>query len=134
MSLGVDATKVKTMVFVISAIYSAVAGSLYAHYVTHVSPSVFEPWFSVMIVTMATIGGMRSIWGGVIGAAFYVGMREVITLITQELVPGASAEYEVIVFALLFLIILRFAPQGLVQLPSVIRKRMAGSSNGVNPC
>ena len=74
-TLGVNAAKIKTLVFVISAVYSAIAGSLYAHYVTQISPSVFELWFSVMIVTMTVIGGMHSIWGGVVGAAFYVGIK-----------------------------------------------------------
>jgi len=130
-TLGVNTANLKTLVFVISAVYSAIAGSLYAHYVTHLTPSPFDPSFSLMIITMAVIGGMRTLWGGLIGAAFYVGMKEVITLLTQRFAPGASAEYEVIAFALLFLVMLRFAPQGLVQLPSVVRKHISSRPAGV---
>jgi branched-chain amino acid transport system permease protein len=121
-TLGVNAAKLKTLVFVISAVYCAIAGSLYAHYVTHVTPDPFEPTISLMIINMVVIGGMRSLWGALVGAIFYIGIKEVISLVTQNLAPGASAEYEIIAFALLFLIMLRFAPQGLVQLPSVVLK------------
>ncbi len=54
----------------LSAVYASMAGSLYAHNVS--APSALRPlasWLSVMIVTMAVVGGLASIWGALFGTA-----------------------------------------------------------------
>ncbi len=130
-TLGVHAAQLKALVFVIAAVYAAIAGSLYAHWITFISPSVFETWLSLMVILMAVVGGMGSLWGAVIGATFYVGMKEIITMITEKVAPGATAEYEVMAFAIIFLVMLRFAPKGFVQLPSVVRERLRASARPV---
>ena len=56
------------MVFVLSAAFASLAGSLYAHTVNFISPSTFGFIVSVELVVMVVIGGMASIWGALIGA------------------------------------------------------------------
>ena len=68
--LGVDTERYKIGVFILSALYAAVAGALYAHYVTFVSPGSFGFHASIQFVTMVVLGGMGSLWGAVAGAVF----------------------------------------------------------------
>jgi branched-chain amino acid transport system permease protein len=121
-SLGVHIGKLKSLVFAISAVYAAIAGNLYAHTVGCITPEVFTVWFSLVIVLMAVVGGIHSLWGALIGSVFYLGAKEVLAVSLSKLAPGATKEYEVIIFALLFIILLRFLPLGLVQFGAVIRK------------
>ncbi|MCX7913600.1 MAG: branched-chain amino acid ABC transporter permease, partial [Thermodesulfovibrionales bacterium] len=65
-AMGLDLTSLKIKVFVLSAIYASIAGSLYAHYVTFLSPSTFTLFHSVLIVMMAVIGGINNLWGSII--------------------------------------------------------------------
>ena len=68
-SMGIDTGRLKVNIFVLSALMAAVAGFLYAHFVSFISPGTFDFIFSVRIVTMVVIGGMASIWGSLLGAA-----------------------------------------------------------------
>ena len=61
--LGVNTAKYKIQVFVLSAIYASIAGALYAHFVTFLSPGTFSFSFPIALLTMVVIGGMDSIWG-----------------------------------------------------------------------
>ncbi|PIQ46401.1 MAG: branched-chain amino acid ABC transporter permease, partial [Deltaproteobacteria bacterium CG12_big_fil_rev_8_21_14_0_65_43_10] len=67
-AMGINTSKLKIQVFMISAVFGSVAGSLYTHYVTFVSPSSFGLFFSILLVMMVVIGGMHSVWGALIGA------------------------------------------------------------------
>ena len=69
-SVGVRTESYKVKVFVLSALYASLAGSLYAHYLTFISPKTFDIFFSVELVTMVIVGGMGSIWGALSGTVF----------------------------------------------------------------
>jgi len=103
-SLGVDVGRFKVKVLVLSAVYAAIAGALYAHYVTFVSSQPFGFLFSVQLVVMAVIGGMASIWGAIFGAA-------VVTL-SKEFLHGFG-ELDVIAYGLVLIVIMIFMPRGL---------------------
>ncbi|RLB05552.1 MAG: branched-chain amino acid ABC transporter permease [Deltaproteobacteria bacterium] len=104
LSLGIDTSRLKLKVFVISAVYASIAGSIYAHYITFISPSSFGFMFSIKLVTMVVIGGMASIWGALFGAA-------TITILPEIL--HVFAEYDVIVFGIILIVVMIFMPQGL---------------------
>lgn len=112
-SCAIDTGRVKVMVFVLSAVYASVAGSLLAHYVTFVNPDPFGVPFSVELVLMVIIGGGSTLWGPVLGAA-------VLTIITQTL-SGLGQHYpvvknlDVVIFGLLLVLMLLFKPQGLAR-------------------
>ena len=112
-TLGVDVSRYKTMVFVLSAGYAALAGSLYAHVVNFISPSVFGFIVSVGLVVMVVIGGMGSVWGAVVGAA-------TITLLVEwlrdlgEVVP-VFKEFDVIAHGLILILVMLFLPAGLTM-------------------
>ena len=68
--LGVDALGLKTKMFVLTGVTGALAGSLFAHYVSYVSPGTFTVDLSIWTVVVLTVGGVRTISGVVLAAAF----------------------------------------------------------------
>ncbi len=105
-SLGIEVGQFKMKVFVLSAVYASLAGSLYAHYTTFVSPQPFGFLFSVRLVVMAVVGGLASIWGAIFGTA-------VITLL-GDLLQGFG-ELDTVVFGLILILVMVFMPQGLFR-------------------
>lgn len=112
-SAGINPTKYKVKVFMLSAVFASIAGSLYAHYIAFVSPSPFYVTASINFVLIAVIGGLTNIWGGLIGAAVVTILGELI----QDLVPlfsqDAGSEYQMIVFGVILIIMMIYMPQGL---------------------
>lgn len=105
-AMGIDTSRIKVRVFVLSAVFAGIAGYLYAHMVHFISPSSFDFMTSVRMVTMVVIGGMASIWGALLGAS-------VITLLPQWL--HVFMDYEMVVYGLILMVIMIFLPQGLVR-------------------
>ena len=106
LSVGVDVAHYKVKVFALSAVYASIAGSLYAHYVTFVSPQPFGFMFSVKLVVMAVVGGLASIWGAIFGAAG-------ITLLGESL--HELGQLDVVVFGLILMVVVITLPQGLTR-------------------
>ena len=105
-SLGVDVEHCKVTVFVVSAVYAALAGALYAHYTTFISPQPFGFMFSVRLVVMVVVGGMASIWGAIFGTA-------TLTVLSELLHP--FGDLDVIVFGAILVAVMIFLPQGLTR-------------------
>jgi branched-chain amino acid transport system permease protein len=112
-SLGIRTDGYKVKVFVLSAIYASLAGSLYAHYLTFISPKTFDIFFSVELVTMVIVGGMGSIWGSLFGAIFLTSLPNVLHFFD---------EYKDIFYGLILVVILIFLPEGVVV---AVRNRLA---------
>lgn len=112
-TLGVDAARFKVQVFTLSAVYAALAGSLYAHYVTFVSPPTFGFIASVEFIVMAAVGGLASVWGAPLGALAVTLLTEGIRDVVPRMLAHASGEHEVIAYGVLLIVIMIFAPQGL---------------------
>ena len=103
---GIYTARLKIWVFVISAVYASVAGSLYAHFITFISPSSFDFMFSIKLVTMVVVGGMASIWGAVFGAATLTMLPEVLAVFH---------DYDIVIFGLILMLVMIFMPQGLTR-------------------
>lgn len=71
-ALGKDTDGYKILVFMISAFFAGIAGSLYAHYITFIDPSSFTVMESILIILMVVFGGMGSITGSFLGAAILI--------------------------------------------------------------
>ena len=104
--LGVNARLLKVQIFACSAVISCVAGSLYAHSVTFISPASFGFHFSVELLTMVIIGGLGSIYGSFLGAAL-------LTLLPELL--HTFQDYDIVIYGLLLVTMTMFLPGGLVQ-------------------
>ncbi len=103
-SLGVDTAKYKIQIFILSAVFASVAGSLYAHYLTFVSPSDVRIYFSIKLVVMVVIGGMTNLWGALIGAAVLTILPEALTLFE---------DYDILIFGGILVLMMIFMPKGL---------------------
>ncbi|MBI4242061.1 MAG: branched-chain amino acid ABC transporter permease [Candidatus Rokubacteria bacterium] len=113
---GVNTTWLKLQVFVVSALYTAVAGSLYAHYLTFINPSPFGFGYSIELLVMVVLGGLRSLWGALLGAGAVTVLVELLRTVTPRLMGRTQAEYEIILFGLLLMGFMIFMPRGLAGL------------------
>ena len=100
---GIDTQRYKVKIFVLSAVLASLAGSLYAHYITFISPGTFSFFYSLQVVTMVLVGGMGSLWGSVFGALL-------LTILPEAL--HAVKEYNVLVYGLTLMVVLVFFPHG----------------------
>lgn len=114
-SLGVDTGKFKLQIFALSAVYASVAGSLYAHYITFISPSPFGLMTSIQFMVMAVVGGLASIWGPIFGVTAITLLTEGLKTYVPLIYPQAGGEYEIVVFGLLLVVIMIFLPEGLTS-------------------
>ncbi|ADG06289.1 branched-chain amino acid ABC transporter permease [Kyrpidia tusciae] len=113
-SLGVPTARFKEMAFILSAMAASLAGSLYAFYLSFVSPSTFDAIASIEFLIMAIAGGVRSVWGAPVGAAVVTILSQAMKSVVPALFPSAGGEYSILVFGVLLVVILLFLPQGIV--------------------
>ena len=118
-AMGVDAARAKRSVFVLSAVYASVAGSLYAHYITVISPEIFSFLASVVLILMVAIGGIGRYWGPVLGALLLTALPEYLR---------RYGDYEVPLYGLALIVVMLFLPRGLAGLLERRRPRPAAAS------
>lgn len=118
-SLGKNTFSFKTQIFGLSASVAALAGSLYAHYITFIDPTSFTVMESILIVSMVIIGGAGSRWGPVAGATVLVLLPEALRFI--GLPATAAAHVRQILYGSLLVVVLMVRPQGLAGREAVLR-------------
>lgn len=104
-SMGVDTTAYKLNVFVLSAVFAAVAGVFMTHYNGSIGPSEAGVMKSVRYVAIVAVGGMAHIWGALITGIIlnFLSLR------------GVFGSYDDAVFGIILIIIMLFAPNGLLR-------------------
>ena len=102
--MGINTARAKTQVFVVSALFAAFAGSLFAHQQGFVSPDSFNLSISIDLVIMVVLGGMASTFGAAFGAI-------ALTLLHEGLV--VFEDYEMLIHGGLLMAVMIFLPQGL---------------------
>jgi branched-chain amino acid transport system permease protein len=103
--LGIDVARYKLMVFVLSAIYTAVAGAYLALFDGLVTPITAGFIRSIEFVTMAVLGGLGSLLGSLVGAAVLVLLPQLLT---------AFHDYEHIALGAIMIAVMIFLPAGIV--------------------
>jgi branched-chain amino acid transport system permease protein len=119
--MGVNARLLKVQIFALSAVISSLAGSLYAHTMTFVSPASFGYNFSIELLTMVVIGGLGSIYGSFLGAAL-------LTLLPEFL--RAAHDYDIIIYGGLLMLMVMFMPGGLVRGIPAFYKKLTKAKGG----
>src|SRR5258706_10076015 len=110
-SVGIRVMEPRLLAFVVGAFFSAVAGALYAHFITSFSPTVFYFDLTFRVITMLVIGGMGSVSGSLIGAVAITFLAEGLRRIEDTtLLYGLSQ----IILAVIFLFIITFRREGLL--------------------
>lgn len=103
-ALGIDVARYKLIAFMISAVYAAVAGSLFVHAVGFVSPEVYGLHMVVLAFTMLYVGGIGTIAGPALGAIL-------VTLLPETF--RAFKDYQDLAYGAALILILIYAPRGL---------------------
>lgn len=104
-SLGINAARFKVKIFVLSAVYASLAGSLFVHHLRFVSPQAFDFLGSVKLVVMAVIGGLASIWGAIFGAG-------ATTILSDELLLNLG-KWDIVAYGIILMLVMIFTPEGL---------------------
>jgi branched-chain amino acid transport system permease protein len=114
-SVGADAFRVRLTLFVLAALLAGVAGWLYAHANRFVSPSPFDVQASIEYLLMAVAGGLGHLSGALVGAAVVLVMKNVVQD-TLPLITSRGGQFEAVVFAVLFILLLQYARGGVMGL------------------
>ena len=114
-ALGVDVTRYKMQVFVLSAAYAAAAGALYAHYIRFISPSPFALYASLFFLIMAVVGGLTNVWGGLFGAVAVTVLDQAVRAQIPRFFPRVGGEYQTAIYGILLVLIMIFFPSGIVR-------------------
>ncbi|GBD44609.1 High-affinity branched-chain amino acid transport system permease protein LivH [bacterium HR40] len=108
---GVDSTRLKVLVFVLSAMIASYAGSLFAHFSGWLTPAEAEFMRSIEFVTMVVLGGMASTFGAIVGAVVLTALPQFLTVFH---------DYEHVVLGLALVLGMIFLPRGVV--PELARR------------
>lgn len=122
-TLGIPTTKVRIVMFVVGSAIGAFAGSLFVHGRGFAQPQEFSVELGLGIFVMLIVGGMESLWGPILGAAFYVWVPYWLTQADLSLFGHEIREYNQIVYGAVLLLTMIFAPTGLVGIFHRIKAR-----------
>ena len=114
-SLAIDFFRMRLAVFVLAGLLAGLSGWLYAHMQRYVSPAPFDLRPGIELLLMALVGGAGHIAGAVVGAAIITMLKNVL----QDVLPiftRYSAQLEIVVFGILFIILLQKARAGIVPI------------------
>jgi ABC-type branched-subunit amino acid transport system ATPase component/ABC-type branched-subunit amino acid transport system permease subunit len=110
-AFGVHAPRAKLLVFIYAAVLAGLSGWLYAHLQRAVNPTPFGVQTGIEYLFVAVVGGAGYVWGGVLGAAIVVILKEVLQSYLPYLFHG-EGQLETIVFGILLVMLLQLAPTG----------------------
>ena len=127
---GYQVSKYKTIIYVISAIFAAIAGAIFVNFDGSITPSQMKISYSITMVIWVAVGGRGTIIGAVIGAFL-------INLCEYNLSSGGMVEIWQYIIGALFCITIIFFKNGLVgifkyQLPELLRKIRRKTANSYN--
>lgn len=113
-SCGIPVARRRVEVFAFSSGIAAAAGIVYAHTARFISPSSFSLNLGILILAMVAVGGMKSIWGAIVGTTFLALLPEFF---------ASLQEYSTLIYGMVLVVIFRFAPEGLAGLSRTLVSR-----------
>lgn len=111
-SCGVGVAKHKRAVFVVAAVFASVAGSLYAHWVTFVDYHTLDLLLSIQLLIMATVGGLRTVWGAPVGALLVLTLSQLAKELLPRISSNVGGQFEIAVYGLALILVLLLMPRG----------------------
>jgi branched-chain amino acid transport system permease protein len=119
--MGVNIFQAKMGAFILSSFLAGIAGALFASYARYVLPDYWDLTLSIAFVAAVIIGGVASVWGSILGAAFVFALPQVLdtlSLLPQDTSNGgiSSGSLNAIIYGLLIMLFLLFQPGGIVGL------------------
>lgn len=110
-SLGKNVRRFKVIAFAISSGIAAIAGSLYASYVTYIDPTSFNLDESIFILSVVLVGGSGNLKGPIIGTLLMTLLPEGLRFL--GIPDSVAANVRQIIYAMILILLMRFRPQGL---------------------
>ena len=110
-AFGVQTPRAKLLVFIYAAVLAGLSGWLYAHFQRAANPTPFGAQAGIEYLFIAVVGGAGYVWGGVLGAAIVVILKEILQSYLPYLFHG-EGQLETIVFGILLVLLLQLAPTG----------------------
>jgi branched-chain amino acid transport system permease protein len=110
-AFGVYAPRAKLLVFIYAAVLAGLSGWLYAHFQRAANPTPFGVQVGIEYLFIAVVGGAGYVWGGVLGAAIVIILKEILQSYLPMLLHG-EGQLETIVFGILLVTLLQLAPTG----------------------
>jgi branched-chain amino acid transport system permease protein len=114
-AMGINTFRYKVTIFLIAALFASVAGWLMAHFQRTVNPSAFGLKMGIEYLFMAVIGGVGYVWGAFVGAGLIKLLDDYLQVALPALI-GTSGSYEVIVFGIAMVLVLKYLPNGIWSL------------------
>ncbi len=117
-AMGINEARYKLVAFILSAAFAGLAGGLYAFLNRYISPDSFALTYSMVLIASMIIGGAGTLGGALIGTALVILLPEA---------AQAFADFHVLVFGLILVVVLRFMPRGIW---GSVRRYMADRRDG----
>jgi branched-chain amino acid transport system permease protein len=126
-AVGKNIVAIKLAVFAFSAGLAAVAGGLYAHYISFVSAETFTLDVTIYVLAMVILGGTGNLWGSVLGAVILTALPELLKFVA--LPPDIADKSRQILYGLALIAMLLLRPQGLLpEIPTRRRRILAAAA------
>jgi len=110
-AFGVQTPRAKLLVFIYAAVLAGLSGWLYAHFQRAANPTPFGAQAGIEYLFIAVVGGAGYVWGGVLGAAIVIVLKEILQGYLPYLFHG-EGQLETVVFGILLVALLQLAPDG----------------------
>lgn len=101
---GINTTYYKLLAFSLSGFFAGIAGGLYAHFIRIAGPGTFDLLMSFQPIIWTIFGGVATIYGSVVGVFILIPLLEYLRVIQQ---------YQLLLFAIIVILVLRFMPEGI---------------------
>jgi branched-chain amino acid transport system permease protein len=111
-AMGVSTFRYKLVAFVIAAVLAAISGWLFAFFQQTVNPTPFSIGKGIEYLFMAVLGGVGHVWGAFLGAAVVKLTDDQLQVLLPKII-GTSGNFETIVFGIVLVAVLKYAPDGL---------------------
>ncbi len=109
---GYNTSYYKLAIFVIGSSLAAVAGSLFASYISYIDPTSFNLTESIFILSIIILGGLANLRGSILGALFLIVLPELLRFVGFPI--DVAAQMRQLVYGLLLILLMLYRPQGLM--------------------
>ena len=114
-AMGIDPASFKTQAFAVSAFFTGIAGSLYAHKIFFINPESYTIMLSIELLAIVIIGGLGSLHGAVFGSMFFIFLPQLI-IMSKDYLPTFIQDQtglQPALFGLLIVLVMLFEPMGI---------------------
>jgi branched-chain amino acid transport system permease protein len=104
-SYGIGLNRYKALAFAVGSFAAGISGGITSHLYSYINHETFNAQLSILALTIVILGGMGNVTGAIVGSVLLVGLPEVFRV---------AAEYRMLIYGLVLLLLVRFRPQGLL--------------------